>query len=116
MDPVDTPLVMQQGIPFTHTFTWEVDGDPVAFPLGTTADFVMREGFRSPIVLALDEIDGITLGTSDGTITVAFTPDMPVMRYRYALLIQKPGEDKVKLVASHADVYPDEAAAGGGSS
>lgn len=116
IDPVDIPLRMQQGVPFTHVFTWDVSGDPVALPAGSTADFVMREGFRSPVAVALDEADGITLHATDGTITVTFTPDMPVMRYRYALFVTPLGGERTKLVASHADVYPDESAAGGGAS
>ena len=114
IDPVDIPLRMELGVPFTHEFTWDVGGEPVLLPAGSTAEFVMREGFRSPVVLVLDETDGITL--ADGSITVAFTPDMPVMRYRYALFVQPADGERTKLVASHADVYPDEAAAGGGSS
>lgn len=112
--PVDIPLRMELGVPFTHEFTWDVDGEPVVLAAGSTAEFVMREGFRSPIVLSLDETDGITL--ADGSITMAFTPDMNVMRYRYALFVTPLDGERTKLVASHVDVYPDESASGGGSS
>jgi hypothetical protein len=89
--PVELDLEVYKGTSWDMTLVWSVDSEPFDLT-GCTAVMQVRSESGADLVLEASDANGrITLGTTDGLITVdlpyTVTDTVPLGRYKYELRV-----------------------------
>lgn len=121
MTAVTRDLAIEQGATFRLAFTWcqsggvDGTGTPIAgtpYDLtGCSARMQIRKSYSTPVLVAIVTDDGITLGGTDGTVTIdisaARTDALNVKTGRYDLEIEFPSGDVYRVLEGAVTVSPN---------
>lgn len=103
-------LDVEQRATYRKRLIWQQPGGQPKDLTDCTARLQIRPNAAADPVISLTETDGITLGTTDGSISLLITADRTTLltgrRYKYDLLIEFPGGDVVRVVEGTISVDP----------
>lgn len=94
-------LDVDQGADFEATFTYEDSSGTPIDVTGWTALMQLRTAPGSVVFVQLTDSSGITVGTTDGTFTVAMTKEQTALLTQdchYDLLVTDGGGETIRLV------------------